>query len=235
MLKKRQTRKEEDIELLNDFKNTVCIWRRTRTAALRSDINTKLPRIRKILSVTGSNKYMTLNAPPMMGGQRIFNDVNALDLLFNCPFNIDVTPYIIDECDIAIGVLSDKNFEYPEEIKNKSMRKFDEDDVSLFESLIAKGEKILERYENEQEENLVNSKAFHNEYDQWRTDVFRLFDTHFDFKNDAVFEEIATNMMFIKKKRSAKCVDIILRVLKSCYRMPYKATKGISREEEEKK
>lgn len=108
------------------------------------------------------------------------------------------------------------------EEKKMTNRKFNEDDVSLFESLINQGENILVRYHSEAEDNLVNSNEFNSEYDQWRSDVFRLFDTHFDLKNDVVFNEIGMNSIFIFKKRGASYVEIILRALKACYRIPYK-------------
>lgn len=101
------------------------------------------------------------------------------------------------------------------------MRKFNEEDITLFESLINQGEKILARYKSEQEDTLVSSEVFNSEYDQWRTDVFRLFETHFDLKNDIVFSEIGQNSIFIFKKRGAHYVEIILRAMKACYRIPY--------------
>lgn len=223
MFKKNQTRKE-DVELLKAFKNAVAAWGSTHEVKYRSEVNSMLPRIRKILTATAANKYLTLNAPPMIGGQRVFTNVNVIDLIFDCPFDINVIPYVMDECDMAIGVLSDKNFVYPEDNRMEGIRKFDEDEVSLFESLITQGEGILGRYRSEQEEVLVSSKEFNDEYDQWRTDVFRLFETHFDLKNDVVFQEIRENKLFIVKKRSAKYVEIILRALNSCYRIPYKTT-----------
>lgn len=101
------------------------------------------------------------------------------------------------------------------------MRHFNEDDLTLFESLIKQGEKILSRYQNEKEEDLVNSKEFNDEYDLWRACVFRLFTTHFDLKNDIVFHEIGMNSVLILKKRSPKYVEILLRALKACYSIPY--------------
>ena len=222
MFRKNQTRKEKDIDLLKTFKNAVAAWGSTHETMYRSEVNSMLPHIRKILTATSANKYLTLNAPPMIGGQRVFTNVNVIDLIFDCPFDINVTPYVMDECDMAIGVLTDKSFVYPEDNRNEGMRKFDEDEVSLFESLITQGEGILGRYRSEQEVVLVSSKEFNDEYDQWRTDVFRLFETHFDFKNDVVFREIWENRLFIVKKRNAKYVEILLRTLKSCYRIPYK-------------
>lgn len=104
------------------------------------------------------------------------------------------------------------------------MRKFNEVDITLFDSLINQGEKILARYNVEPEETLVNSKEFNDEYDQWRTDVFRLFETHFDFKNDIVFSEIGRQHIFIYTKRGKNYVEIILRAMRSCYRIPYHKT-----------
>lgn len=229
MIKKQNTQKSQDLELLWKFKDAVRTWKNTHSSVSRSEINNMMHRVRKILAMTASAKYVTLDAPLAMGGQRIVNNANALDLLFDCPFNMDVSDYVIDSCDMAIGVLSHDKFEYPNEIKKEeSVRKFDEDDIALFESLINQGEEILERYNSEKEEDLVNSKEFNDEYDQWRTDTFRLFETHFDFKKETVFQEIWQNYIFITKKRNEKYVEIILRAMKACYRMPYKhgAKKG---------
>lgn len=103
------------------------------------------------------------------------------------------------------------------------MRKFNEDDIFLFESLIKQGEEILNRYDTEKEETLVNSKEFNDQYDQWRADSFRLFETHFDMK-DIVFGEISRQRIFIYTKRSKSYVEIILRAMRSCYRIPYHKT-----------
>ena len=103
------------------------------------------------------------------------------------------------------------------------MRKFNEEDITLFESLINQGERILNRYNSEQEETLVNSKEFNDEYDQWRTDVFRLFETHFNMK-DMVFNEIGRQHILIYTKRGKTNVEIILRAMRSCYRIPYHKT-----------
>lgn len=221
-----ETKKKQDIELLNKFKEAVRTWSHTYSETYRSEINRMLPQARKLINLTGACKLMTLSAPLALGGQKVMEDVDALDLIFDCPFNIDASPYVIDECDMAIGVLSDDNFDYTDKSeKIENMRKFNEDDVDLFESLINQGENILSRYANEEEEALVNNKEFNLEYDQWRAEVFRLFETHFDLKNDIVFNEIGMNQILIFKKRGASYVEIILRALKACYRIPYHQSK----------
>ena len=222
MHKKKSTLKEQDIELLKQFKDSVKTWRSTRSEMSRSEINSMLPRIRSIFTHTQSNQYVTLNAPLMMGGQQILSNVNVLDLIFNCPFNRDVTPYVVDGCDMALGVLNDDNFEYPKQ-KQNNMRKFNEDDITLFDGLIQQGESILSRYNTKDKTEIVNDKDFNDEYDQWRADVFRLFETHFNLK-DIVFQEIGQNQLLIMKMRSAKYVEMILRAMKACYKIPYHKT-----------
>lgn len=106
-------KKKRDIELLKRFKDLVRSWSHYHSEYYRSEINQLLPQVRKLISIAGANKYMTLDAPLMSGGKRIFDGVNALDLIFDSPFGVDVTPYVIDECDMAIGVLSSEGFEYP--------------------------------------------------------------------------------------------------------------------------
>ena len=101
------------------------------------------------------------------------------------------------------------------------MRIFNEEDISLFDSLIAQGESILKLYEEKEVETLAKDKAFNDEYDQWRADVFRLFETHFDFRKDIVFHEVVKYYMWIMQQRSSKYVEIILRPMRSCYRIPY--------------
>ena len=91
----QNSQKKQDIELLKKFKEAVRIWRNTSSENYRSEINTMLPRIKQILTLTKSNRYVTLNAPLMMGDQRILNNANALDLLFDCPFDMDVNSYLL--------------------------------------------------------------------------------------------------------------------------------------------
>lgn len=133
MFNSKDDKKKHDIELLNRFKDLVRAWGRVHFENYRSEINQLLPQVRQIIAITGANKYMTLDAPPMSGGKRIFDGVNALDLIFNCPFGVDVTPYVIDECDMAIGVLSSEDFQYPsEDNKNTQENKSTQNTKKVF-------------------------------------------------------------------------------------------------------
>ena len=115
MTKSTHSQRKQDIELLKKFKQDVSSWSETGSYQTRSEINRMMPRVRKILNNTCANKYISLNAPAMAGGQRLFENINALDLIFECPYNIDVSPHVIDACDMALGVLNDKEFEYTNE------------------------------------------------------------------------------------------------------------------------
>lgn len=106
-------RKKNDIGLLNDFKITLQIWNINHSQSDRSKINQLLPKIRKILNNTNSNKYINIDAPLNMGGQHIVENGNCLDFIFDAPFNLNVSHYIYDAIDSAIGVLSDEEYEYP--------------------------------------------------------------------------------------------------------------------------
>ena len=118
MLKNKDSRRQSDINLLIKFREAVRSWRNTGSDIYRTEINNLLSQARVVISLTKANKYMTLNAPLMMGGQPVIKNINPLDLIFDCPFGLDVTPHVIDECDIAIGVLSSDSFEYPKEEMN---------------------------------------------------------------------------------------------------------------------
>lgn len=106
--------------MLTTFRELVMSWRKTHSSTYRTEINKLLPQVREVITLAKANRYITLNAPLSMGGQRVLNNVDALDLIFDCPFNQDVTPHVIDECDMALGVLNSDRFEYPEEVKNKT-------------------------------------------------------------------------------------------------------------------
>ena len=106
-------KKKKDIDTLKDFKITVQMWNLNRLQVDRSKINQMLPKVRNILNVTKSNKYVNIDAPLAMGGQHIVQGANCLDLIFDAPFNLNVSHYIYDAIDSAIGVLSDEEFEYP--------------------------------------------------------------------------------------------------------------------------
>ena len=106
-------RKNQDIAILYDFKITLQMWNLNHQQIDRSKINQLLPKVRNILNVTKSNKYVNIDAPLNMGGQHIVQGGNCLDFIFGAPFNMDVSHYVYDAIDSAIGILSDDEFEYP--------------------------------------------------------------------------------------------------------------------------
>ena len=106
-------RKAKDIDILKDFKNALETYNINNHRYNRSKVNQMLSKVRNILNVTKSNKYINIDAPLNIGGQHIVENGNCLDFIFDAPFNLDVTPYIYDAVDTAIGVLSDDEFEYP--------------------------------------------------------------------------------------------------------------------------
>lgn len=106
-------RKKQDIAILNDFKITLQMWNLNHQQDDRSKINRLLPKVRKILSATNTIRYVNIDAPLNMGGQHIVEHGNSLDLIFDAPFNLDVSSYVYDAIDSAIGILSDDEFEYP--------------------------------------------------------------------------------------------------------------------------
>lgn len=105
-------RKKKDLDILNDFKITLQMWNLNHLQVDRSKLNQLMPKVRYILNVTKTNKYVNIDAPLNMGGQHIVNNGNCLDYIFGAPFNLDVTSYVYDAIDSAIGVLSDDEFEY---------------------------------------------------------------------------------------------------------------------------
>jgi len=116
-------RKERDLKLLHDFRQNLLDWRKAHSADKRTVINRQLPQIKKILDITCTTKYVSIQAPPMFGGQTVISKGNALDLIFNAPYNIDIVPTIIDAIDSAIGVLSNSDFSYPEHEKGSLQKK----------------------------------------------------------------------------------------------------------------
>ena len=106
-------RKKQDISILNDFKITLQMWNLHHRQTDRSKLNQLMTKVRNILNVTNSNKYVSIDAPLNMGGRNIIKQCNCLDLIFNAPYNTDVSPFVFDAIDSAIGVLFDDEFEYP--------------------------------------------------------------------------------------------------------------------------
>jgi len=105
-------RKLKDIDTLKDFKILVQMWNLTHQQTDRSKINQMLPKVRSILNLTKSTKYVNIDAPLTLGGQHIVQGGNCLDFIFDAPFNLNVSHYVYDAIDSAIGVLSDDDFEY---------------------------------------------------------------------------------------------------------------------------
>ena len=108
----KMDRKNQDIAILNDFRITLQMWNLNHQQVDRSKINRLLPKVRKILSATNTIRYVNIDAPLNMGGQHIVEHGNSLDLIFDAPFNLDVSNYVYDAIDSAIGVLSDDDFDY---------------------------------------------------------------------------------------------------------------------------
>ena len=111
-------KKSQAIAILNDFKITLQMWNLHHRQTDRSKLNQVMTKVRNILNVTNSNKYVSIDAPQNMGGRNIIKQCNCLDLLFNAPYNTDVSPFVYDAIDSAIGVLSDEEFEYPAKQNN---------------------------------------------------------------------------------------------------------------------
>lgn len=105
--------KIQDVATLNEFRTSLQLWNLNHQPAERSKINQLLHRVRNILNVTKSNRYVNIDAPLNMGGQHIVQGGNCLDLIFDAPFNLNVSHYVYDAIDSALGVLSDNDFEYP--------------------------------------------------------------------------------------------------------------------------
>lgn len=106
-------KKKQCIAILNDFRISLHMWNLNHQKADRSKVNQLLPKVRNILNVTNSHRYVNIDAPLNMGGQHIVEHGNCLDLIFSAPFDLNVSDYVYDAIDSAIGVLSDDEFEYP--------------------------------------------------------------------------------------------------------------------------
>lgn len=82
-----------------DFKISLQMWNLDHSQADRTKINQLLPKVRNILTLTKSNKYVNIDAPLTMGGQHIVENGNCLDFIFGAPFNLDVSHYVYDAID----------------------------------------------------------------------------------------------------------------------------------------
>lgn len=119
-------KKKEVIKKLEKFKNLITKWQQcscdsSEISTLRAEINKNKGFIHNILVQTNTNKKMTISPPPAIGGY-VMENIDPLDIIFDAPYDIDVTHIIKDLVEEAIGVVENSdNFLFVEKVDKESL------------------------------------------------------------------------------------------------------------------
>lgn len=95
---------DEKIHRLEEYKQKLGRWRHARDPALRSLINQETPWVRREVVEAGCYGTLTVGPPPAIGGL-VMRDIDPFEMLFNPPYGRELSGFVIDMIDRAIGVL----------------------------------------------------------------------------------------------------------------------------------
>ena len=96
--------RDEKIRRLEEYKQNIREWKRTRDPAFRSLINQQTMWVRREVVEAGCYGTLTVGPPPAIGGF-VMRDIDPFEMLFDPPYGRELSPVVIDMIDRAIGVL----------------------------------------------------------------------------------------------------------------------------------
>jgi predicted nucleotide-binding protein len=117
--------KKESIQKLEKFKELLIRWnnidyKSQQTTQVRAEINKLKATVQRIVYQTGAQKKIDIAPPPAVGGF-IMRGIDPFEVMFEAPYDINVTSIIIDSIDEAIGIIeSTDHFIYENTTKKKN-------------------------------------------------------------------------------------------------------------------
>jgi len=96
--------KEEKITFLNQYKSKVIDWNKNRDNESRSFLNQNMSKARIEMANVGCFHTMTISPPPAIGGY-VMQNVDPLITMFDPPYLMNLTTFVIDMIDQTIGVI----------------------------------------------------------------------------------------------------------------------------------
>lgn len=164
--------KKEAIKKLEIFKNLILKWQEcpydsSQLSLLRAEINKNKGTVHNILVKTHTNKKITISPPPAIGGY-VMENIDPFDVIFNAPYDIDVTDIIKDSVEEAIGVLENSDdFLFVDKTNIKSLsQSFTNETQSKPNDGLYEKNKVLQQLLKEK---IVNEKLL-----KWRRSAFYL-------------------------------------------------------------
>jgi hypothetical protein len=100
----------EKISRIEAFKNNLISWRRSRDSETRSFINKNSVWVRREVIEAGCFRTLTISPPPAIGGL-VMQNVDLFDVIFDPPYEVNVTRMLVDMLDQTLGVLQDSSAE----------------------------------------------------------------------------------------------------------------------------
>jgi len=97
-----EDKRQQYISLLEEFRNLVISYSRTRADTLRSEIVKKSSIVQKLVHKAQAGRTITIAPPPAVGGVMI-RDANPFDLMFQDFPGVNIIGTVVDCVDEAIG------------------------------------------------------------------------------------------------------------------------------------
>jgi hypothetical protein len=116
-----EDKRQQYIAILEEFKNLVISYGRTRADTLRTAIVKKSSIVQKLVHKAQAGRTITIAPPPAVGGV-IIRNANPFDLIFQDFYGVDIIGTVVDCIDEAIGRIEhDEGFSVePKPNKNPS-------------------------------------------------------------------------------------------------------------------
>lgn len=98
---------EEIIELLNEYRKHLLRLRSHKEydyQKTRAFLNKNRIVVQRILTQAGTLHYISIAPPPMIGGY-IMNNINPFDIIFDPPYDMDITGHLSNVIEQALGVI----------------------------------------------------------------------------------------------------------------------------------
>lgn len=113
---------EEIIELLKEYRNHLLKLRSHQQynyQETKTFLNKNRVAVQNILTETGTLHYISIAPPPMIGGY-MMNNINPFDIIFDPPYDMDISGHLSNVIEQAIGVI-EADSEFASKITAKPM------------------------------------------------------------------------------------------------------------------
>jgi len=96
---------DEKIKRLNEFKNKIGEWQRSKNQPAREWINQNKVWVRREVIEAGCFHTLTISPPPAVGGL-VMQNVDPFAMMFDPPYLMNIMRHVVDMVDQTIGVIA---------------------------------------------------------------------------------------------------------------------------------